>query len=108
MCNKNGEQILAQVLTAIDNNTNNIQNWIRGFGGGIYTYQEVKAAASDIKKQWNNPIADIMLPLIAQVLGVGFKVINPDGAITVIGNGAHILLRVIAPVPHYHATQICS
>ncbi len=105
MRNQTGEQIQERVQAAIDNNTN-IRNWIANFGGGLYTHQHVISAVEDIRDSWKNSIADIMLPLIAEVLGVCFTVINPDGKTTVIGDGANILLRVNNPVPHYNATKI--
>ncbi|WP_221417983.1 DUF4157 domain-containing protein [Fulvivirga kasyanovii] len=106
--NQNGVDVWNAVLNAIDNNINNIQHWIEAtYGGGNFTtWQQARETVLNIRSFWGTPRADIVLPLIAEVLNQGFTVIQDNQpAIDVKQSGGLVLVKVISPHEHYHATR---
>ncbi|MEH1919503.1 eCIS core domain-containing protein [Nostoc sp.] len=105
--NQTGVEIQQRILAAIDNNTNDIQNWITTTygGGGFETVANARQTVMNITNFWRSPRADIVLPLVAEVLQQGFTVVQDNQPAQDIRGGGQVLVRVRNPNEHYHATR---
>jgi hypothetical protein len=56
--------------------------------------------------RWDDPdVGDILLDVTAAALHLGVTVLRPDGTTLDINGGGKLIVRVTAPLEHYHATD---
>jgi hypothetical protein len=82
----------------------NSQNYMGFIAGG-----DVEAVAREIERpgSYFNLGGDMSPLLIADMLGIGFTILNADGSPTDFrgGSGRHLIIRVTNPLPHFHTYQ---
>jgi hypothetical protein len=102
-----GAEIRATVLEGIEKNVNNVHDWITSeYGGGnVETIAGATETVQSIAVFWNDPRADIVLPLVAHIMGRGFTVIQDNQPLQDINGGGDYLVRVTNPHLHYHGTR---
>lgn len=92
-----------QVINALANNTHGARAFVATLG---VTWEQALDTVRRIRTEWSAANADIVLPLIAHVLGLQFRVIQTNGTHVDVGTGTqHRLVRVTNPNAHYHATR---
>jgi len=70
-----------------------------------YDAAAIRKVVKNLKKYWNAPAADAVLPVAALVAGLGVTVIEPDGTPIKVNGGGTMLLHVTNPLGHYHSTR---
>ncbi len=98
--NTSAKNAVQLVLQGLKPPNQAVRNMIENAG---YQVDDVIQAIK--KSDWAGGVGDIILEVAATILGVGVTVLLPDGSTFDVNGGGPLIVRVISPLEHYHATS---